>query len=57
MHRSRGQHPVDGARFHDFHPDSLQQFFAQGFGRPGGQDRPAQLAAGIGQSRLDGMDS
>ena len=35
----------------------MQQFFPQNFRRPGGQNRPAELAPGVGQSRLDGVEA
>ena len=38
-----------------FDPDPAQELFADGFDGAGGQGRPAQLAAGIGQGGLDGM--
>ena len=55
MHGAGGQQPVDGSGILGFHPDSGQKFWTQGFDGPGGQDRPAQFAAGIGQGGLDGM--
>ena len=57
MHRPGGEKPVDGAGFAGLHPDPAQQVFANGFDGPGGQDRPAQLAAGVGQGGLDGMQA
>ena len=57
MHRSRGEQPVYGAGFQSFDLDPFQQFFSNGFDRPGGQGGPAQLAVGVGQGGLDGMQA
>ena len=35
----------------------LQQLFSDGFDGPGGQGGPAQLAVGVGQGGLDGMQA
>ena len=57
MHRARRQQPGDGLGIRRFDPDPAQQLGTQGFGGPGGQDGPAQLAAGIGQGGLDRMQA
>ena len=47
----------NGLALGQFDPDPAQQFLAYGLGGPGGQDCPAQLAAGIGQGGLDRMQA
>ena len=51
----RGAAAGQWPRHRRFRPEPGQKLGTDGFGGPGGQDRPAQLAAGIGQGGLDRM--
>src|SRR5882724_10519324 len=52
-----GEQPVYGAGFQSFDLDPGQQFFSQGLDGAGSQGSPAELAVGVGQGGLDGMQA
>ena len=57
MDGASGQKLGNGLALGQLDPNPAQKFLANGLGGPGGQDRPAQLAAGIGQGGLDRMQA